>query len=118
MQLNEVSVLTRDVVGMSRFYRQILRLPTDVPDADNRTHQFILTQGVGLSVYDDGAPSHTAGQNLCLAFTVDDVDEECARLTALGVPITQPPSTQPWGARNLIFLDPDGNAIYFRSFPS
>lgn len=29
----------------------------------------------------------------------------------------EPPTQRPWGARNMSFLDPDGNLITFRSFP-
>ena len=56
-------------------------------------------------------------QNICLAFTVNDIDIEFERLTALGVEIVSPPTMRPWGAKNMSFLDPDKNLIIFRSFP-
>ena len=56
-------------------------------------------------------------QNMCIAFTVDNVDAEYDKLKKLGVNIIEPPITRPWGARNMHFCDPYGNHIYFRSFP-
>lgn len=54
---------------------------------------------------------------MALAFTVADVDAEHDRLIALGVEVLEPPTTRPWGARNLIVADPDGNRVYLRSWP-
>ena len=45
------------------------------------------------------------------------MDIEFERLKALGVEIVSPPTTRPWGAKNMSFLDPDKNLIIFRSFP-
>ena len=40
------------------------------------------------------------------------VDDEYARLTALGITsLTGAPVTQPWGQRNFFFADPEGNYI-------
>jgi len=43
------------------------------------------------------------------------VDKEYQRLLETGVEIMDKPETRPWGARNMSFLDPDGNRIYLRS---
>ena len=43
-----------------------------------------------------------------LDFTVSDVDSECARLEALGVPILR----RPWGACDIV--DPEGNVLGLR----
>ena len=53
-------------------------------------------------------------QNICLAFTVDDIENEYRKLQALGVRIIEPPTKRPWGAVNMSFYDPDNNVIYFR----
>ena len=52
---------------------------------------------------------------ICLAFTVDDVDIEYERLISLGINKIEPPTIRPWGAKNMIFTDPDGNQIIFRT---
>lgn len=109
MILGEISLLTRDVPRLAAFYRKVLGIPGENANA---VHQFILTEGTGLSIYNDGKTQTTGA---ALAFTVDDVDAEYARLMELGVEIAEMPQTRPWGARNMRFDDPDGNQIYFRS---
>src|SRR5579863_3352309 len=52
-----------------------------------------------------------------LDFLVDDVDAEYERIRALGVEWVLPPTTQPWGNRNMIFRDPEGSLINVFSRP-
>ena len=99
--------------------RKIIKINSenDSDDYKNEVHQFILTEGTGLSVYNNGKTKNNKNENISLAFTVNNVDDEYKRLLEIGVSIIQPPTTQPWGARNMLFIDHDGNQIYFRSFP-
>lgn len=53
---------------------------------------------------------HRAG-GLLIAFVVDDIDTEYARLQAEGVPITTPIETEPWGERFFQVTDPNGVVI-------
>jgi hypothetical protein len=48
-----------------------------------------------------------------IAFVVDDVDAECARLEGEGVAITTPLQTEPWGERFFQVTDPNGVVIQF-----
>lgn len=121
MQIGEVSLLTNDVPRLANFYRELLGVAcAGGPGGDegDETHQFILTEGTTLTVYNDGTEKNNNNQNMCLAFTVQDVDAEFERLKAMGARIVEPPQTRPWGARNMHFCDPDGNHIYLRSFPA
>lgn len=45
---------------------------------------------------------------LIVAFVVDDVDAEHARLVAEGVPVTTDLQTEPWGERFFQVTDPNG----------
>ncbi|MGW0502811.1 VOC family protein [Micromonospora sp. NPDC003241] len=47
-------------------------------------------------------------EGVLVAFVVDDIDAEYARLTAAGVPITTPIQTEPWGERFFQVTDPNG----------
>lgn len=49
---------------------------------------------------------HAAG--VIVAFEVDDIDAEYARLREAGVPITTPLQTEPWGERFFQVADPNG----------
>jgi predicted enzyme related to lactoylglutathione lyase len=114
MRIGEVCIETNDVVKLAGFYRKILNLSSDCRD---EVHQVILSEETTLTVYNNGSKKNNQNQNISLAFTVDDVDEEYVRLLNFGVQIIDAPKLQPWGAKNMHFCDPDGNHIYFRSFP-
>ncbi len=115
MTIGEVCLLTNDVVALSRFYRAILQIDNE---NDDPVHQVILSEGTTLTIYNDGTGSPNQNSNIALAFTVADVDAEYERLLSIPIAILEPPTTRPWGARNMHFIDPDGNHIYFRSFPT
>lgn len=118
MNIGEVCLETNDVIQLAEFYRKILRIDLNAEsDEQNLIHQFLITEGTALTVYNNGETKNNQNQNISLAFTVDDVDKEYERLLRLGVPIIDPPKLQPWGAKNMQFYDPDGNHIYFRSIP-
>ncbi|MGE4003204.1 MAG: VOC family protein, partial [Planctomycetaceae bacterium] len=42
---------------------------------------------------------------------VDNLDSVSGRLQAAGVRVKQPPKLQPWGLRDLVVADPDGNTF-------
>lgn len=113
MVLGEVCLCTNDVLTLAGFYRKLFGQEQNNQD---EIHQTIIDEGVAITIYNDGTHKNNQNQNICLAFTVDDVDKEYERLNALGVMVIEPPTTRPWGARNMHCVDPDGNHIYFRSF--
>lgn len=114
MKLGEVCIETNDVVKIADFYKKILNISSDCKD---EVHQFIITEGTCLTVYNNGEVKNNQNQNISLAFTVEDIDEEYKRLLNLGIPVIDSPKLQPWGAKNMHLCDPDGNHIYFRSLP-
>ncbi len=116
----EVCIETNDVIKVANYYRKILGITPDPHcqnDCNDNVHQFIITEETSLTVYNDGTEKNNQNQNISLAFTVDDVDQEYIRLLDLGIQIIDAPKLQPWGAKNMHFCDPDGNHIYFRSIP-
>lgn len=58
-------------------------------------------------------PSAAAGtpQRISLWLYTDDCDAAIAHLRTAGAPITEEPTTQPWGERVARALDPDGNEL-------
>lgn len=54
MKIGEVCLLTNDAV-----------------------HQFLIADETTLAVHSDGRYKNNDNHNICLAFTVDDVDEKC-----------------------------------------
>ncbi len=114
MKIGEVCLLTNDVIRLANFYKTLFNIDNLCNDD---VHQFIISEQTTLTIYNDGRLRQNNFQNICLAFTVNDVDIEFERLQALGVEIVSPPIVRPWGAKNMSFLDPDKNLIVFRSFP-
>jgi len=113
MKVGEVCLLTSDVVRLANFYKMLFNIDNGSNDTD---HQFILSEETTLTVYNDGIERKINPHNICIAFTVSDVDVEFERVKALGVEIVSPPTLRPWGAKNMSFLDPDNNLITFRCF--
>lgn len=113
MHLGEVSLLTNDVIKLADFYKFLLAVDNE---SNDEIHQTIIMEETMLTIYNDGTEKNNQNQNICLAFTVEDVDREYQRLLDKGVTIVDEPQTRPWGARNMSFIDPDGNRIYLRSF--
>ena len=76
----------------------------------------IISEGTTLTVYNEGTEKNNQNQNICLAFTVDDIEKEYRKVQVLGARIIEPLTKRPWGAVNMSFYDPDNNVIYFRQF--
>ena len=113
MRIGEVGLLTNDVVRLADFYKKLLEV--DNGSTDN-VHQTIIAEETMLTVYNDGTVRNNSNQNICLAFTVGDIEKEYEKVLSLGVEIIEKLTKRPWGATNMSFYDPDRNVIYLRSF--
>jgi len=113
MKLGEVGLLTNDVVRLANFYKLLLGIDNDSNDT---THQTIIAEETMLTIYNDGSIKNNENQNVCLAFTVDDINFEYKKIVELGVDIIEGPKLRPWGTWNMSFYDPDSNVIYLRCF--
>lgn len=113
MRIGEVGLLTNDVVKLANFYKSFLGVDNGSNDC---VHQTIIADETMLTIYNDNTVKNNNNQNICLAFTVTDVDKEYKKIVDLGVEIIECPTTRPWGTRNMSFYDPDHNTIYLRSF--
>jgi catechol 2,3-dioxygenase-like lactoylglutathione lyase family enzyme len=67
----------------------------------------------GLATFEPESMRGHDADGLLIAFVVDDVDAECARLEAEGVAITTPLETEPWGERYFQVTDPNGVVVQF-----
>ena len=122
MLLTEVCLITDDVLRLARFYQTILKTNAD----GDAVHMAFATAGCRLAIYAKAAAiqdmkfdfPHGAGcGQTTLMFRTEDVAEDYARLTALGVDFITAPTTYPWGATSFHFRDPDGNIVGFVSTP-
>ena len=111
MKIGEVCLLTNNVIRLADFYKKLLEIESNSQD---ETHQFIISEETSLTIYNDGTVKNNQNQNICLAFTVADIQKEYEKVLALGAKIIEPPAKRPWNAVNMSFYDPDNNVIYFR----
>ncbi|MFG3616847.1 VOC family protein [Nocardia sp. NPDC047654] len=65
----------------------------------------------GLASFKPKSKVGSAGEGLLVAFVVDDIDAEYARLQDEGVPIVTPIETEEWGERYFQMSDPNGIII-------
>jgi len=113
MRIGEIGLLTNDVVRLANFYKLLL----ETKNGSNDTiYQTIIAEETMLTIYNDATIKNNENQNICLAFTVIDIDVEYEKLVNLGIEIIEEPKLRPWGTRNMSFYDPDRNVIYLRSF--
>ena len=76
MTIGEVCLLTNDAPKLAAFYKQLRGVENG---SNDETHQFIVSEGTALTVYNDGTVKNNLNRNICLAFTVDDIDREYKR---------------------------------------
>jgi len=98
-----------DIKRARAFYEDALGFKPTMESAGGLWVEYDIgtgTFGIG-SFGDDWKPSP---QGTCVAFEVDDLDAEVARLRAKGVPIHGDPMDSPV-CRFVIVSDPDGNKI-------
>ncbi len=62
----------------------------------------------GLDTFKPESMRGRRADGLLVAFVVDDIDDQYARLQGDGVPITTPIQTEPWGERFFQVTDPNG----------
>ena len=98
---------------MADFYKALLETDNG---SDDEVHQTIIAEETMLTIYNDGSAKNNNNQNICIAFTVDDMDREYQKVLKSGAEVIEKPIKRPWGAVNMSFYDPDRNVVYLRSF--
>jgi catechol 2,3-dioxygenase-like lactoylglutathione lyase family enzyme len=114
-KFNGVCLVTPNVRRLRDFYHTILEMDAQGDD----TFVAFPTLGAELSIFSvqgmevmaPGAMDGAGTGSFTLEFEVENVDNQYARLSALGVVVVKPPTTQPWGRRSVWFRDPDGNIV-------
>ncbi|MGH7752904.1 MAG: VOC family protein [Gemmatimonadales bacterium] len=108
-RLGEIALFTADVDRLVEFYRTVLEAE---PAFWQRGEAASFTLGdVSLFLHRTGAPAPDLPPNHDhIAFFVDDVDAESARLRAQGVEAQTSPRDFYWG-RSAYYRDPDGRQV-------
>jgi catechol 2,3-dioxygenase-like lactoylglutathione lyase family enzyme len=113
--LSAAIVVTRDVVAVSRFYRDVLGLPLEAEQhagGGEAPHFGCTLRGIHFAVHPvenwPGA-EETGPGGFRVAFNVEDAGKEAERLRGEGVPLVGPLDM---GWSNMVLVrDPDGNLV-------
>lgn len=112
MQVAYINIFVSSIAGAVAFYQDKLGLRLEY--ASPEFGYASLSAGsvrLGLAAPDPAQPE-LVGRHTGVGLAVPDLEAEHARLTALGVVFTMPPTRQPWGGFMALVADPDGNVLY------
>ena len=101
------SVPVADMNRALRFYRDVLGFTVSFTNGSPVSFAVIQQGDVRLHL---GVQPDTAG-SLHAHLMVDELDPVYERLQQAGATIRQGPKVQPWGLRDIIVADPDGNTF-------
>jgi predicted enzyme related to lactoylglutathione lyase len=113
MDLVQSRIVTDDVPSLATFYGSLAGVNVVLNDY----YLEIPTLTMGFSQCRFSAFTRCQGQpglrggEIVLDFSVADVDREFERISRLGVDWVHPPTDQPWGARAMLFRDPEGHPV-------
>jgi predicted enzyme related to lactoylglutathione lyase len=112
LQIAYVNVFVSDLDRAIAFYQGALGLDLQM-SAPEHGYTSLSAGAVRLGLAVPG-PGEAAlvGRHTGVGFEVTDLETEHARLSALGVSFTMPPTRQPWGGFMALVADPDGNVFY------
>lgn len=117
MQIAYVNVFVTDLARGIEFFQDKLGLLLQFSSPEHGFASF-EAGGVRLGIAVVGPDqAELAGRHTGVGFEVADLQAEHARLSALGVHFTMPPTMQPWGKWMALVSDPDGNIYYLDQVP-
>ena len=119
-RMNVITVFAEDLVETKAFYEKVLGLEVLGEEKNEFGPSVVFKLGnimINLAHVTAGpdfcAPGAVAtrgeGARVVLPAAVENVDEACAELARLGVPLLDEPRDRPWGIRCASFVDPAGH---------
>ena len=79
MRIGEVCLNTNDVIRLANFYKKLLGIDNG---SNAEIHQTLISEETQFTIYNDGTNKKNNNQNICLAFTVEDVELEYCSLVS------------------------------------
>ncbi|APR38475.1 VOC family protein [Paraburkholderia sp. SOS3] len=117
MDFVSTRIITDDIKGLVRFYEELGLTAAWLTDEFAELASPSCTLAIGttrtMNQFFGAAATPASNRSVIIEFRVQDADDEHRKLLAMSADIVQPPTTQPWGNRSLLFRDPDGNLINF-----
>ena len=103
---------TRDIAAAERFYA---RIGFETIHRDERAYLLLKREGAELHFFHDSGLDPAINDHGAY-LRPSDIDVLAAELAALGLPSAgiprfEPAANKPWGMRECVLVDPDGNLI-------
>jgi uncharacterized glyoxalase superfamily protein PhnB len=123
MTLKQTRLVTTEVARLTRFYENVSQSKAEVLNSSYVQFQDEACKGLAIvelastRAYGEGVAESGANRSVILDFEVDNVDAEYERLQESVSDWVMPPKVMPWGARAIVFRDPDGNLVNMYSHP-
>ena len=123
MTLKQTRLVTTDVAKLTRFYENVSQSKAEVLSSGYAEFQNEPCKGLAIvgpaeiRSYGEGVAETRANRSVILDFEVANVDAEYERLQESVSDWVMPPTVQSWGARAILFRDPDGNLVNMFSHP-
>jgi uncharacterized glyoxalase superfamily protein PhnB len=123
MTLKQTRLVTTDVAKLTQFYENVSQSKAEVLNPSYVMFQNEACKGLAIvelaatKAYGEGVAESGANRSVILDFEVDNVDNEYQRLQESVSNWVMPPKLMPWGARAIVFRDPDGNLVNMYSHP-
>ena len=123
MTLKQTRLVITDVAKQTRFYESVSQSKAEIVGNDYVQFQSKACEGLAIieqaltQAYGEGVAEAGANRSVILDFEVDNVDAEYERLQEIVSDWVMPPKVMPWGARAIVFRDPDGNLVNIYSHP-
>lgn len=109
-----VSNLPADDLSVAKaFYVDKLGFNVLFDTSEDRKTGLIGLERNGMRINID-SPMDGHGRMACVSLEVDDIDALYAEWS-VQLSLTEPPVSQPWGARTFEFQDPDDNTVFVLS---
>lgn len=123
MTLKQTRLVATDVAKLTRFYERVSQAKATVLSSGYTQFESEPCEGLAIideasiRSYGEGVAEPGVNRSVILDFEVADVDAEYERLQGSVSDWVLSPTVQPWGARAMLFRDPDGNLVNVFSHP-
>ena len=123
MTLKQTRLVTTDVTTLMQFYETVSQSKAEILDSSFVQFQTDACKGLAIvalastRAYGDGVAEAKTNRSVILDFEVENIDAEYERLQEIVSDWVMAPKVMPWGARAIVFRDPDGNLVNMYSHP-
>jgi len=112
MKLLGFYIKSKNIAEMIDFYKRVLNAEV-IGEGGVHFNVNLPDDNGSFVIWNDGNVTDVVNEKMVLWFSVNNVDAEYDKFLNMDVVVIEPPTNNPYGARHMVFSDPDGNHIRF-----